>query len=65
MEPLELLGVSFNWLQMESAKAKFDLTLSGVGEQVGKDVVSNSVQNKNSEQYHQELRKDTTSSVKI
>jgi hypothetical protein len=31
MEPLELLGVSFNWLQMESAKAKFDLTLSGVG----------------------------------
>ncbi|MEO1558214.1 MAG: amino acid adenylation domain-containing protein, partial [Cyanobacteria bacterium J06632_19] len=28
MEPLELPGVNFNWLQMESAKAKFDLTLS-------------------------------------
>ncbi|NEO52861.1 MAG: amino acid adenylation domain-containing protein [Okeania sp. SIO3B5] len=28
MAPLDLPGVSFNWLQMESAKAKFDLTLS-------------------------------------
>ena len=28
MKPLELPGVSFKWLQMESAKAKFDLTLS-------------------------------------
>ena len=28
MAPLELPGVSFNWLQIESAKAKFDLTLS-------------------------------------
>ncbi|MEM1168725.1 MAG: amino acid adenylation domain-containing protein [Cyanobacteria bacterium P01_H01_bin.35] len=28
MKPLELPEVSFNWLQMESAKAKFDLTLS-------------------------------------
>jgi len=28
MEPLDLPGMSFNWLQMESAKAKFDLTLS-------------------------------------
>ncbi|NEP80670.1 MAG: AMP-binding protein, partial [Okeania sp. SIO3B3] len=28
MAPLNLPGVSFNWLQMESAKAKFDLTLS-------------------------------------
>ncbi|WP_293138435.1 non-ribosomal peptide synthetase [Okeania sp. SIO3I5] len=28
MKPLELPEVSFNWLQIESAKAKFDLTLS-------------------------------------
>ncbi|MDJ1168163.1 amino acid adenylation domain-containing protein [Roseofilum sp. BLCC_M154] len=28
MKPLELPEISFNWLQMESAKAKFDLTLS-------------------------------------
>ena len=28
MAPLELPGVSFNWLPLESAKAKFDLTLS-------------------------------------
>ena len=28
MAPLDLPGVSFNWLQMETAKAKFDLTLS-------------------------------------
>ena len=28
MKPLELPELSFNWLQMESAKAKFDLTLS-------------------------------------
>ena len=28
MKPLDLPGVNFNWLQMESAKAKFDLTLS-------------------------------------
>jgi len=28
MAPLELPGVSFNWLQMASAKARFDLTLS-------------------------------------
>jgi len=28
MAPLELPGVSFNWLQIASAKAKFDLTLS-------------------------------------
>ncbi|MDY6804445.1 MAG: amino acid adenylation domain-containing protein [Cyanobacteriota bacterium] len=28
MEPLELPGVSFTWLQMETARAKFDLFLS-------------------------------------
>ncbi|MBO1348050.1 MAG: amino acid adenylation domain-containing protein [Hormoscilla sp. GUM202] len=30
MEPLDLPGVTFKWLQMESAKAKFDITLSAL-----------------------------------
>lgn len=35
MAPLDLPGVSFNWLPLESAKAKFDLTLSMEETEVG------------------------------